>query len=319
LAEYDALPELGHACGHNIIGAAAAGAAMAAKVLVDNLPGTVVVYGTPAEEVFGGKIDMMEHGEFDHVDVAMMTHPDSMNSTVIKALACAEIDVEFTGKAAHAAAEPHLGINALDAMVLSFNNIGALRQHIKHDARIHGIIKYGGNAANIIPEYSSALFMVRASDRGYLEDLQKKIVDCFVGAALATGCQLSYKWGAKTTDPMRNNLTMARLYKNNMELLGRKMEMDEGGTSFGSTDMGNVSQIIPSIHPTVQIVSPGIAVHSREFAAAAISEDGNKGLLDAAKAMAMTVSDIIGNPETLEDIKDEFERSLKEPNLIPRL
>jgi amidohydrolase len=315
LAEYDALPELGHACGHNIIAAASIGAGVASKSIVDTLGGTVIVYGTPAEEVFGGKIDFIEQGIFEEVDVAMLTHPDTVNSAVIKALGCAGVYVEFIGKSAHAAAEPEMGINALDAMILTFNNINALRQQIKSEARIHGIIKHGGNAANIIPDYTSASFMVRSYNRTYLDELRKKIVDCFMGAAIATGCQVKYTWDDKTLEPMKNNMTMAKLFNSNMSALGRNMEPFDYNAGFGSTDMGNVSQVVPAIHPTVKIAEPGVATHSKEFAIAAASEHGHKGLLDAAKAMAMTVADILGNPELIAQIKSEFDLSINTPSI----
>lgn len=306
LAEYDALPEIGHACGHNIIAASSAGAAVASKFMVNKLGGTIQVLGTPGEEMFGGKIIMIESGDFDEVDVAMLVHPGTRNMAVTQALACISLEVEFLGKAAHAAACPEQGINALEAMILSFNAINALRQHIPEKARIHGIITHGGEAANIVPAHSAARFLIRAQDASYLEELKEKVLNCFTAAALATGSRLEYYWGERVYAPMKSNLTLARLFSYNLQLLGRQLEPFQPRFGFGSTDMGNVSQVVPALHPSIAIASSEVSTHSPEFAQAAISEDGNKGLLDAAKALAMTVADLLWEPETLAEVKKEF-------------
>jgi amidohydrolase len=307
-AEYDALPEIGHACGHNIIATSAAGAAVASKLTVDNFGGTVLVFGTPAEELFGGKVPMLQAGAFNGVDVAMIVHPSVLDTALSEALACIGLDVQFFGKASHAAAYPEQGINALDAMILAFNAINSLRQHIKDRARIHGIITHGGEAANVVPAYSAASFFVRARDNIYLDELKLKVLKCFEGAALATGARLDYKWADIVYAPMRNNLALAQLFARNLESLGRRVMSMEPYLGFGSTDMGNVSQVIPAIHPTVAIASPDVLLHSHEFVQAAVSESANKGLLDAAKAMAMTVADLLGEPENLVRVMDEFSR-----------
>jgi len=306
LAEYDALPEIGHGCGHNIIAASAVGAGIATRLAVDSLGGSVVVLGTPGEEILGGKIDMIKAGIFKEVDVAMMVHPDTHNLVTTQALACISLDVEFFGKPAHAAAQPQKGINALEALILAFNGINSLRQHIKEEARIHGIITDGGEVPNIVPAHSAAKFLVRAPDNNYLDELKEKVLSCFKGASLASGAKLEYKWGDRTYAPMKNNVALARLFKQNLESLGRHTVVFDPRFGFGSTDMGNVSQVVPSIHPMVAIASPGVLIHTPEFASAAASEAGNEGLLDAAKAMAMTVVDILGQPETLNEIKQEF-------------
>ena len=306
LAEYDALPEVGHACGHNIIAASAVGAAVASKCIVDNGDGTIVVFGTPAEELFGGKALMVEAGVFDGVDVAMIVHPGVRNAAITESLACIELDIQFFGKASHAAAHPERGINALDAMILAFNAVNSLRQHVKDRARIHGIITHGGEAANIVPAYSAAIFLVRASDNAYLGELKQKVLKCFEGASVATGARLDYKWGEAVYAPMKNNLALARLFAQNLESLGRKVESFESRFGFGSTDMGNVSQIIPAIHPSIAIISPDVLLHSPDFALAAASEPGHEGILDAAKALAMTVADILTEPRSLAKVKDEF-------------
>ena len=306
LAEYDALPKIGHGCGHNIIAASAVGAAVASKSIVDQLGGSVVVLGTPAEEVFGGKIDMVKAGIFKEIDVAMIVHPDVRNMPTEEALACSSLEVEFFGRPAHAAAQPHRGISALDAMILAFTSINSLRQHIRGDARIHGIITDGGEAPNIVPAHSAAVFLVRALDDDYLAELKDKVLNCFTGASVASGARLEYKWKDRTYAPMKNNMTLAGLFKHNLQLLGRQVEAFDPHFGLGSTDMGNVSQMVPSIHPTIAIAPPEVLVHTPEFAAAAASQVGQQGLMDAAKAMAMTVVDILGQPRMLDKIKQEF-------------
>ena len=310
LAEYDALPGLGHACGHNIIAASSTGAAVASKSVVDDFGGMVTVVGTPAEELFGGKIFMLERGAFDGIDAVMIVHPGLKDTSTNQALACIGIDIQFFGKAVHAAAYPEQGINALEAMILAFNAVNSLRQHIQDRSRIHGIITYGGESANIVPSYCAASFLVRAQDTGYLDELKQKVLKCIEGAALATGARLEYKWADVVYEPMKNNLTMARLFAQNLEALGRKVEQFQSYFAFGSTDVGNISQVIPAIHPSIAIVSPDVLLHSKEFVPAASSELGHKGMLDAAKALAMTVADLLSDPKTMKEVKDEFSGSL---------
>ena len=308
LAEYDALPKLGHACGHNLIAVSAAGAGVAARLAVDACGGKILVMGTPAEELYGGKIIMAERGAFTDVDMAMMVHPGVLDTATTQLLACQTLEVEFFGKAAHAAARPEEGINALEAMLLSFAGINSLRQHIRDRARIHGIITDGGEAPNIVPAHSAGSFIVRAEDDRYLEELREKVLNCFVSGATATGARLEYEWGKVGYATMRNNLTMARLFRKNMQSLGRRVHLHDPSNSFGSSDMGNVSQIVPGIHPFVTIAPREVLLHSPEFVMAAASEAGVKGLLDAAKAMAMTVVDVLANPGMIERVKEEFRR-----------
>ncbi len=309
LAEYDALPNLGHACGHNLIAASAIGAGVASKLAIDRCGGSVLVIGTPAEEQYGGKAIMAERGAFDNVDVAMMVHPGVCDVATTRALACLALEVEFFGKAAHAASRPETGINALEAMLNSFVAINSLRQHIKDKARIHGIITDGGEAANIIPAHSAGSFLVRAEDDNYLDELKQKVLNCFIGAATASGARLEYRWGDIRYAPLRNNLTLAQLFTQNMQFLGRKVEALDPSKAFGSTDMGNVSRLVPSIHPFVAIAPVEVVVHSPQFASAAASEAGIQGLLDAAKALAMTVVDLVANPEIVIKVKEEFEQN----------
>jgi len=307
LAEYDALPKIGHGCGHNIIATSALGAAVASKSIIAQSGGSVVVLGTPGEEVFGGKIDMVKAGAFKEIDVAMMVHPNILNMVAIQTLACSSLEVEFFGRPAHAAAQPHRGINALEAMILAFTSINSLRQHIRGEARIHGIITDGGEAPNIVPAHSAAVFLIRALDNQYLDELKERVLNCFIGASVASGARLEYSWRDRTYAPMKNNATLAQLFSQNLESLGRQVEAFDPRFGFGSTDMGNVSQVVPSIHPTIAIASPEVFIHTQEFASAAASEAGHKGLMDAAKAMAMTVADIF-QPGMLDKIKQEFYR-----------
>ena len=216
LAEYDALPKLGHACGHNIIATSAVGAGIAARVVADELGGTVQVLGTPGEEMYGGKVYMVNRGAFKGVDVVMMIHPAGLNTATTKFLACQTLEVEFFGKPAHAAARPEAGINALEAMLISYAGINSLRQHIRDSARIHGVITDGGEAANIVPAHTAGHFIVRAAEDTYLDELKERVLNCFIGAATATGARLKYRWGEARYAPLRNNFTLARLFRKNL-------------------------------------------------------------------------------------------------------
>ncbi len=309
LAEYDALPKLGHACGHNIIATSAVGAGIAAKLAVDELGGTVQVMGTPAEEMYGGKVYMIKKGAFKGMDAVMMVHPAGLNTATTKFLALETLEVEFFGKPAHSAARPEAGINALEAMLLSYAAINSLRQHIRDSARIHGIITDGGEAANIVPAHTAAHFIVRAEDDSYLDELKEKVLNCFIGAATATGARLKYRWGEVRYAPLRNNFTLARMFRKNLQSLGRRVHLVDLRIGIGSSDIGNVSQVVPSIHPLIAIASARAVTHSPQFAKMAISEAGTRGLLDAAKAMAMTVVDLMAEPAALVRVKKEFEQS----------
>ncbi len=306
LAEYDALPELGHACGHNIIAAATVGAAVAIRAAVDRLGGSVLVVGTPGEELYGCKETMVRGGAFTGVDAAMMIHPGTRDIVASPALACLSLEVEFFGRAAHAAAYPDEGINALEALILAFNNVNSLRQHVRERSRIHGIITKGGEAANIVPAYSKALFLVRSEDEQYLEELKERVLNCFTAASLATGARLEHRWGEVTYAPLRHNSVLAQLFIQNMESSGRKDYGSGPQRALGSTDMGNVSQAVPSLHPFVAIASPEVLEHSPEFAAAAASEAGHQGLMDGAKALALTGADLLASRELLDRVKEDF-------------
>jgi len=316
LAEYDALPGLGHACGHNLICTITMGAAAAAKAAVDSYGGSIVVIGTPAEENYGGKIVMAGKGAFSDLDAAMLVHPDVVDIAVVPAIACQQMNVEFFGKAAHASANPAAGINALEAMILSFNSINSLRQHIQSTARIHGIITDGGKAANIVPDHSAGEFYVRAADDAYLDELIQKVLNCFIGAGLATGARMEYKPDPLRYASMSGNMVLAGLYVANMKAIGREVSLFESKIplNVGSTDMGNVSRETAAIHPMLAIAPKGISPHSPEFAAAAASETGLKSMCDAAKAVAMTVVDLLSDAETMQKVREEFKHTRLQEN-----
>ena len=309
LAEYDALPGIGHACGHNLIAASAVAAGLASKRTADELGGSIIVFGTPGEELYGGKAMMAEKGAFDGVDIAMMTHPGNSNRVIMHTLAVQNLNVEFIGKAAHAAAQPEVGINALEAMILSYNAINSLRQHIREKGRIHGIITDGGQASNIVPAHSAASFMVRADEDSYLDELKEKVINCFVGAAKATGAKLKYDWVGARYATMLNNLTLAELFKSNMKLLGSEIPLGDTTVMDFSTDVGNVSQLLPTIHPWVAIAPVNTLNHTPEFARAAASADALRPMLDSAKAMAMTAVDIMADPKIQDRIIEDFRNS----------
>ena len=307
LAEYDALPGLGHACGHNLIGTAAIGAGLALREVIDALPGKIQVIGTPAEEGGGGKVLMTQRGVFERVDAAMMFHPGDETAIRTASLAATTCEVHFYGKSAHAAAAPEEGINALDAVIQTFNGINALRQHLRSDTRIHGIITHGGQAPNIVPDYAAAKFRIRAADRKYADEALEKFKRCAEGAALATGARLEFKIiESSRYDNMISNNAMESLFADNLARLGIPSQINLNGGGLGSTDMGNVSQVTPAIHPFLKIASRGTAPHTDGFREAANSDEGQLAMLNAAKAMALTALALIQKPELLAAAKQEF-------------
>jgi len=304
LGEYDALPELGHACGHNLIAAGALGAALAVASVKRDVPGRLVFLGTPAEEGGGGKVVMIEAGTFRGVDAAIMFHPSSFTAVEHGSLAITEVRLEFRGVAAHASASPERGINALDAVIQTFNGINALRQHIRDGARIHGIITNGGAKPNIVPEYAAAEFYVRAAETAYRDELLGKLERCAKGAALAAGATFSMSEISPPYKAMRPNRALGAAFTRNLESLGWAFDADD--LPFGSTDMGDVSQAVPAIHAYVAICDRAIAFHSRGFAEASQSERGHQGMLAAAKAMAMTAVDVLTSADLVRTMQREF-------------
>ncbi|MHA2067812.1 MAG: M20 family metallopeptidase [Candidatus Thorarchaeota archaeon] len=306
LAEYDALPEIGHACGHNLIGGAALGACLALGEMMKDLSGKLIFLGTPAEEDVGGKIAMIEAGVFDGVDAAMMFHP-SPGYTVVgrQGLALTEVKIEFHGKPAHAAASPEKGINALDAIIQTFNGLNALRQHIKDMSRIHGVITHGGVKPNIVPDYAAADFYVRAKEDDYCAELVKKLENCAKGAASATGATLNFHVIEPSFSSRKMNKAMGEAFTRNLKTIGEPMtDLPEG--SGGSSDIGNVSQVVPAIHPYISICDASVAGHSKEFADAAVSDRGHEAMLSAAKALAMTTIDLYTDSEFMDQVREEF-------------
>jgi len=304
-AEYDALPDIGHACGHNLIATAGVGAAVALIKAIDPADARVVILGTPAEELYGGKIMMANRGCFDDVDVAMMAHPMPIDFADPPMLGVAHVDVEYRGRAVHASVAPEQGVNALDALVTAYQSVAQLRQHIRRDARLHGIITYGGAAANIVPDRTAGTFYVRAMQPAYMKELKERVRRCFEAGALATGCELTMDWHEDLEYlPLRNNRPMVEAYRRNGEALGKQF-VDLKNVSTGSTDMGNVSQIVPTIHPTFS-VGQMIFNHTPEFTAAAITDAAHESMLLTAQALAMTGVDLALDPDLVRRAKADF-------------
>src|SRR5437868_8849930 len=309
LSEYDALRGLGHGCGHNLIATASVGAGIALADLLDRHPGKVLVIGTPAEEGGGGKIRLIRGGIFQEVDAAMMFHPDTRTQVLHWALAVTHMHFEFTGRAAHASGDPEKGINALDAFVMAYNGISVFRQHIKEGARLHGFLKEGGTAPNIVPERTSGEFLVRARDEAYMQELVQKVKNIFQAAALATGCSVKLSFDEAPYADLRNNGVLAKLFEENLQRLGIDPVEGVRWENAGSTDMGNVSHVVPALHPTIGIASSEVPGHSQAFLEASGSLRGYQAMIDAAKALAMTGADLLSDPAQVEQARREFRRS----------
>ena len=306
LMEYDALPEVGHACGHNLIATAGLGGALGALAgLGRDVPGELLAIGTPGEEGAGGKIIMLEEGAFADIDAAMMFHPGTHNWLVRHATASAHVTMKFYGKAAHAAGSPQLGRNALNALIHTFVMIDGLRQHMPETARVHGIVTHGGDAPNIVPEYAEGQFLVRALTMDAAEELSKRVKAIAEGAAQASGVRVEFEVG-KMYAERKNNRVLANLFGKYLAETGEPIEKPvlRGGT--GSSDIGNVSLVLPAIHPYVAIAPDGVAGHSREFAAAARSERGQEAMLHVAEALAHAAADLFLQPELVEEAWRSF-------------
>jgi amidohydrolase len=310
MCEYDALPGIGHACGHNAIATAGAGAGAALAAVRDALPpGRVQVIGTPAEEGGGGKVKLIKAGVFRDVDAAMMCHGWDRWVLHQDLLGIVRVAFEFTGKAAHAAADPWEGVNALDAVIQTFNNVSMLRQQVKPTARIHGIVTSGGAAANIIPEFAACLFYVRAAELEYMWDLHRRVIACADGAARATGATLKVIDHRESAyEPLRRNATLLDAFRANLHALG-EADFPEVKDRLGSSDVGNVSQVVPCIQPMMKIAPEGTPIHSRAFEAAAAAPLARTGTLKAAKAMARTAYDLLADPSLIAKAKQEFDRT----------
>ena len=304
LAEYDALPKIGHGCGHNLIAAASIGAALVLNKLLQIESGGVAVVGTPAEEGGGGKARLAEAGVFDEMDLAMMFHPGGLNIAGKDMLGRTKFKMEFFGRTAHASGSPDKGINALDAMVAAYSSINALRQHLRPDGRVHGIITHGGDAPNIIPDYAAGLFYVRAGSRSYRDEIFERVTNCAKGAALALGAECKIEIDPPKLDPMKRNAALEAAIAANMEALGITPDPDDGRR--GSSDIGNLSHYLPSMHPVLAIVEPGIPGHSVEFCEATTSDRGRQTLLNAAKILAMTAYDYLMSAEIRQQVAQGF-------------
>jgi len=306
--EYDALPGIGHACGHNIIAAAGLGAGVGAATVAEALGATVAILGTPAEEGGGGKEYMIRRGAFDDVDVAMMIHPADRDLQTMHTIAIQSLDVEYDGRAAHAAAAPEQGLNALDAAVLGYNNVAALRQHIRPEERIHGIFTEAGDKPNIVPSRAAAEWYVRSGTVSSLEPLKDRVMACLQGGADAAGCSMHAEWHDPTFFDMIDNHPLLEAFVKNSTDIGRHpVPEEEGRMVVGSTDMGNVSYAVPSIHPMIKCAPEGTAIHTADFAVHARSEAGDRAVVDGALSMALTMVDCMANAQTLAAIRDDFE------------
>jgi len=318
MSEYDALPEIGHGCGHNIIAAAGLGSAIALASIAKDSGGRVRYMGTPAEEGGGGKILMARNGALTGVDLAMMVHPADADLATIDAIALQQLLVEYIGQESHAAAAPHLGRNALDAAVLGYMAVATLRQHIMPTERVHGIFLKSGEKPNIVPSEASSEWYVRSDNVTSLAALKPRVLAALESGAHACGCSVSHEWiGAAYADMVTNN-TMGTMYAHNALRLGRTVtDPRQGGHRVvGSTDMGNVSHLVPSIHPMIASAPTGTSIHTKQFAQFARSPLADKAVLDGAKAMAMTAIDFWTSPERRVAVAAEFNAANPDRNVL---
>ncbi|XP_073483025.1 xaa-Arg dipeptidase [Aquarana catesbeiana] len=313
LCEYDALPELGHACGHNLIAEVGAAAALGLRAAMESVASMVqvkiTVLGTPAEEEGGGKVDLIKAGAFEDVDIVFMAHPAQDDAAYLPDIAVHDVTVKYYGKASHAAAYPWEGINALDAAILAYNNLSVLRQQMKPTWRVHGVIKHGGVKPNIIPSYTELEFYLRAPSRKDLVDLEEKANACFKAAAAATGCKVEVcPFGHDYYNVLPNKI-LAKAYIENGKKLGMQFTTDELvlNALSGSTDFGNVTFEVPGIHPYFFIGSDALN-HTEEYTKAAGSKEAQYYTLRTAKSLAMTALDVIFKPDLLESVREEWKR-----------
>ncbi len=306
LAEYDALPDIGHACGHNMIGSSGVAAGIAVKQFIDEIGGRVIVLGTPAEETDGVKVDMVHAGVFDNIDVAMMCHPSLDNNESGDSLAMCPLKIIFTGKPAHAASMPHEGINALDACIQTFNGINAMREHILPTSRIHGIITEGGIAVNVVPERAVAKFSIRSPETEYRDVLKEKVIQCAKAAGQMTGAKVKIIETGNSYDSMLTNKRLSQIYVDNLRQIG--VDIKPKREAVGSLDMGNVSQVCASIHPYFGIFEgeEKSAGHTEGFRDATKTEYAYESMMNAIYGLAKTGIDILKDKELLSEIKREF-------------
>ncbi|OLN32369.1 M20 family metallopeptidase [Desulfosporosinus metallidurans] len=304
LAEYDALPDVGHGCGHNLIGAASAGAAVILSKSLE-LSGEVLVIGSPAEETSGAKVTLVEKGIFEDVDAAIMFHPGSQNVPIISSLALDALEFTFHGRAAHAVAASYFGVNALDAMINFFVGINALKKQIPQDMKINGIITEGGTVPNIVPERAVARFYVRARRRKDLDELREQVIRCAEGAASMVSAKMTWQKFEFSYDEMHTNLSLAECFTKNLQEMGIN-QIAPPQTAMGSVDMGNVSRAVPAIHPYLTLGTGTEIPHTRDFAQATLSPDGEELVMLAMQTLALTGWDVINDKKLLQKIKREF-------------
>ena len=307
LCEYDALPGIGHACGHNIIATAGLGAGLALTAVAEQCGGNLALMGTPAEEGGGGKIEMARKGAFRNIDAAMMIHPADADLARMNAIAIQNLFVKFHGLAAHAAVSPHKGKNALDAAVLGYMNVAALRQHILPTERIHGIFTNSGEKPNIVPRETEMDWYVRSPTIETLQPLKERVAKCLEGGAMAAGCTVTFDWKKNTFADLIDNVPLLESYIRNAEQFGRHMTSEFlPGTGGGSTDMGNISYLVPSIHPMMQVAPSGVSLHSAAFADYTKGQEATRAIVDGAKIMAMTAIDMWLSKALQDDVKAAF-------------
>lgn len=311
MSEYDALPGIGHGCGHNLLGTVSTGAGIVLKHIIDEIGGTVIVFGTPAEETSGAKVTYVENNEFDGVDIAMMAHPASEYTKSGTSLALEPIQFEFFGKTAHAASAPEKGINALDGAIQTFNSVNALREHMRSDSRVHGVIMEGGRAANIVPEYAKVQYYVRSTTKTYNMELLEKVKNCARGAALATGTELKITKFEFNYDNMVTNETLSNIFNKQIyDIAG--ITMSEPPKSTGSIDAGQVSQVCPTIHPYFDVTNDKtIAGHTRELADSTLKDYAKEQMKNTIAALVLTAADVIQDKKLYEEIKYEFDNAEK--------
>ena len=307
ICEYDALPGIGHGCGHNIIAASGLGAGLAAAAVAAEAGGRVTILGTPAEEGGGGKVLMLQRGAFADIDAAMMIHPYNCEMGTPRAIAVQEMTARYRGRAAHAASEPDQGLNALDAAVLGYNAVAALRQHIRDDERVHGVLTDGGDKPNIVPATAASEWYVRSPDLEKLELLKERVERCLKAGADAAGCTVETAWPNPAYAELAVNSALLSSYSNNLKAVGRTLVEADEDRKIISTDMGNVSHAVPSIHPMMRVAPSDVSLHTPAFADHARSEAGDAAVLDGAKAMAMTVVDCWLDGVVLDSARAEFD------------
>lgn len=306
VCEYDALPDIGHACGHNIIAAAGLGAGLAAASVASRAGGRLTLLGTPAEEGGGGKELMMREGAFTDAEAAMMIHPAQHELAVFTAVAVHRLIARYHGRAAHAAAAPEKGRNALDAAVLGYNAIAALRQHIRSDERIHGVFTDGGSKPNIVPVSAAAEWYVRSANLETLQFLKERVEHCLKAGSSAAGCEVELEWADPAYADMNDSPALGARYCANLNAVGRTLSTDPEARVMGSTDMGNVSYSVPSIHPMIKVAPDGVPIHTAAFADHARRPEGDAAVIDGAKVMAMTVVDCWLDGRTLRQARADF-------------